>query len=205
MKTPIIIYINERSLFIVSPDTNIPGDLPSFSEPNAATIADVIGKMEADALPGAILRSEDPKALFKQVKKYYVVFEAAGGLITNPNGDVLMIFRRGKWDLPKGKLDEGESIEECAVREVAEETGLHSITLGDKITETFHYYPYKGQKVLKHSHWYAMKFTGTELTVPQIEEDIVDIEWVKRENVDKYLKFSYQNIVNVFDRWKEQQ
>ncbi|UYQ94258.1 NUDIX domain-containing protein [Chitinophaga horti] len=202
MQTPIVIYINERSLHIVSPDTNIPGDLPSFSEPNDAAIADVLEKMERDALPGAILRTADPASLFNQVKAKYTVLEAGGGLVTNPAGDVLMIFRRNKWDLPKGKWDDGETIEECALREVREETGLHSVTLGDKITETFHYYSHKGKRVLKHSHWYAMHFTGTELTVPQIEEDIMDIEWVKQENVDKYLKFSYQNIINVFEAWR---
>jgi 8-oxo-dGTP pyrophosphatase MutT (NUDIX family) len=108
------------------------------------------------------------------------------------------MFRRNKWDLPKGKQDEGESLEECAVREVREETGLQQITLTDKITETFHYYPLKEKKVLKHTYWYRMQFTGTELTIPQIEEDIMDIQWIKPENLGKYLKFSYKNIEDVF-------
>jgi 8-oxo-dGTP pyrophosphatase MutT (NUDIX family) len=177
--------------------------IPEFNNPDNTTISTVIEDMANDKLDGAVLSSTDPQALFEQVKTHFTVLVAAGGLVTNPAGDVLMIFRRGKWDLPKGKLDDGETIEECAVREVTEETGLYSITLGPKITETYHYYPYKGKKVLKHSIWYHMDFTGTELTVPQIEEDIVDIEWVRAEHVDKYLQYSYQNIINVFDRWKE--
>lgn len=202
MQTPLIIYINERSLYIVSGDTKI-GGYTEFTNPDDTTIKDVTGKIETGELPGAVFKSDDANALLNRVKEHFTVLEAAGGLITNPAGEVLMIFRRGKWDLPKGKWDDGETIEECAVREVREETGLHSIALGPKITETFHYYPHKGRKVLKHSHWYKMDFTGTELTVPQIEEDIMDIEWVKQENVDKYLKFSYQNIINVFDAWRK--
>ena len=125
---------------------------------------------------------------------------AGGGLVLNDEGKLLMIFRRGKWDLPKGKQDEGENLETCALREVAEETGLHNVTLEHKITETLHFYTYKEKKILKHTYWYKMKFTGTELTIPQIEEDIVDIQWVKPEHLGKYLKFSYQNIADVFEK-----
>jgi 8-oxo-dGTP pyrophosphatase MutT (NUDIX family) len=134
------------------------------------------------------------------IKGHFNVLVAAGGLVINAEKEILLMFRRGKWDLPKGKQDDGESLEACALREVQEETGLHQITLGPKITETYHYYPLKGKKVLKHTHWYKMQFTGTELTVPQIEEDIMDIQWIKPENLGKYLKFSYNNIVDVFEK-----
>ena len=122
---------------------------------------------------------------------------AAGGLITNPAGEVLLMFRRGKWDMPKGKQDEGESLEACALREVQEETGLQNIKLGHLITETWHYYSLKEKKILKHSYWYRMYFTGTELTGPQIEEDIMDIQWIRPDNLGKYMQYSYQNIVDV--------
>jgi 8-oxo-dGTP pyrophosphatase MutT (NUDIX family) len=122
---------------------------------------------------------------------------AAGGLITNATGEVLLMFRRGKWDMPKGKQDEGETLEACALREVQEETGLQNIRLGHLITETWHYYSLKEKRILKHSYWYRMYFTGAELTVPQIEEDIVDIQWIRPDNLGKYMQYSYQNIVDV--------
>jgi 8-oxo-dGTP pyrophosphatase MutT (NUDIX family) len=201
MQPNIVIYLNERPLVICATPQNIPPaleDAPMYTAPDPVTIQEILQKLENDTLPAAIFIQADVAHLFKLVQKNFTTLVAAGGLITNPDGEILLMFRRGKWDLPKGKQDDGESLETCAVREVAEETGLHHITLEHKITETFHYYPMKGKKVLKHTYWYKMAFTGTELTIPQIEEDIMDIQWVKPENVAKYLKFSYQNIIDVF-------
>lgn len=201
MQQNIVIYLNERPLILCTSPQVIPTayeDADMFTAPDPVTIAEILQKLENGQLPAAVFIQADVTHLFKLVQKNFTTLVAAGGLITNPEGDILLMFRRGKWDLPKGKQDDGESLETCAVREVAEETGLHHITLEHKITETFHYYPIKGKKVLKHTYWYKMAFTGTELTVPQIEEDIMDIQWIKPENVTKYLKFSYQNIIDVF-------
>ncbi|MBV9986191.1 MAG: NUDIX domain-containing protein, partial [Chitinophagaceae bacterium] len=99
---------------------------------------------------------------------------AAGGLVQNENGELLMIYRRGKWDLPKGKLDKGESIEACALREVTEETGVRNLQLGALIDIGYHEYfdKYLQQEVIKETHWFRMSATGTQHLVPQTEEDI---------------------------------
>lgn len=201
METPVNIYINERPLIIADENTILPSgydDAAIFLAPDDAMISRTIDQLDKNELPKAVFRHSNPVSLFNRVKDYFTVFEAAGGLISNPAEEVLLMFRRGKWDLPKGKLDEGETLEACALREVQEETGLHNISLDGKITETFHYYPWKNKKVLKHSHWYRMRFTGTELTIPQIEEDIMDIQWIRPENLGKYMQYSYQNIIDVF-------
>ncbi|MBC9915241.1 NUDIX hydrolase [Chitinophaga varians] len=201
MQANMTIYLNERPLIISGSEQNIPADINGakvYLNPDTEKIEKVLQKMEEGKKEAAVFITEDVKQLFKKVSLHFTVLVAAGGLITNPDGEILMMFRRGKWDLPKGKQDPGEDLETCAVREVAEETGLHTIALTHKITETFHYYPMKTKKVLKHTHWYRMQFTGTELTVPQIEEDIQDIEWVKPQNLEKYLKYSYENIREVF-------
>jgi len=203
MQNVTTIYLNERPLIISATHQAIPArykDAALFTEPDHTTITDTLEALESGKLPAAIFLQPDTIALVEQVKSHFTVLVAAGGLITNAQQEILLLFRRGKWDLPKGKQDDGESLEACALREVQEETGLHNITLEHKITETFHYYPLKEKKVLKHSYWYKMKFTGTELTVPQIEEDIVDIQWIKPEHLEKYLRFSYQNIIEVFAR-----
>jgi len=128
---------------------------------------------------------------------------AAGGLVTNENNELLMIFRRGKWDLPKGKLDEGETIEQCAVREVQEETGLKDVTLQNFIGITNHEYfnTYTNEDVIKESHWYAMSAAPGQQLVPQTTEDIEDIEWVRKEILDIYLNNSYPNIVDIVERF----
>ena len=124
---------------------------------------------------------------------------AAGGLVTNAEGQLLMIFRRGKWDLPKGKLDEGESIEACAVREVEEETGVTNIILGQLLGKTHHEYFDKWQNadVIKETWWYSMQAKGIPALIPQTEEDIENIEWCSKEKVKVYLQNSYDNIISI--------
>jgi 8-oxo-dGTP pyrophosphatase MutT (NUDIX family) len=203
MQKDTIIYLNERPLVIVATHQAIPNkykDAVLFTLPDQTTIETTLQALETGKLPAAIFINPDTEVMLETVKSYFTILVAAGGLITNQEEEILLMFRRGKWDLPKGKQDDGENLEACAIREVEEETGLHSITLENKITETLHFYTYKEKKILKHTYWYKMKFTGTELTIPQIEEDIVDIQWIKPENLSKYLKFSYQNITDVFEK-----
>lgn len=124
---------------------------------------------------------------------------AAGGLVYNEKDELLMIFRRGKWDLPKGKLDAGESIEDCAVREVMEETGLTTVIRGNLIGITYHQYfdQWLQEEVIKESHWYRMEAPGNQQLIPQTEEDIEIIKWVSEKELDEYLKNSYDNIVEI--------
>lgn len=124
---------------------------------------------------------------------------AAGGLVQNPSQEILLIFRRGFWDLPKGKLDAGETIEACAIREVEEETGLVNLTIQKFITITQHEYfdPFLQQEVVKESHWYAMKIDSYQNGLPQTEEDINEIKWVAPEIVADYFPNMYPNIVEV--------
>ena len=124
---------------------------------------------------------------------------AGGGLVLNDAGELLMIYRRGKWDLPKGKLDEGETIEECAVREVMEETGVTDIERGKLIDIGYHEYfdRYLQEEVIKETHWFAMKAKGKQVLVPQTEEDITEIKWVKGEELENCLRDSYPNVIEI--------
>ena len=126
---------------------------------------------------------------------------AAGGLVQNSKGDILLIYRRGFWDLPKGKLDAGELIPECAVREVQEETGVHALKLGPFICTTTHHYfdKWMNKDVVKHTHWYSMLSLENETLVPQSEEDIEKIEWVPVHILPKYLLETYPTIHTVFE------
>ncbi|MBC7419033.1 MAG: NUDIX domain-containing protein [Pedobacter sp.] len=126
---------------------------------------------------------------------------AAGGIVENEEKEILLIFRRGKWDLPKGKLDEGETIEECAVREVEEETGLRSVQLGELIDVSLHNYVEKGKDIEKETYWYAMKVEGEQHLVAQAEEDIVDIKWVKESELSTYLANTYNNIIDIIEKY----
>ena len=129
------------------------------------------------------------------------IITAAGGLVQNNEGAFLLIFRRGFWDLPKGKLDVGESIPDCAVREVREETGLQSLELGPFICTTTHPYfdTWLNKDVVKQTHWFSMLSLANDILVPQTEEDIEKIEWVPREQLPQYFIQTYPPILTVFE------
>ena len=122
---------------------------------------------------------DDIKSLKSDFFSVFKIVAAAGGLVLNKKGHVLMIFRRGSWDLPKGKLDPGETKKEAALREVMEETGLKEVALIQKLTTTYHIYRTKNsdKRILKPSYWYVMTSQDKEL-IPQTEEDIEKVEWV---------------------------
>jgi len=127
---------------------------------------------------------------------------AAGGLVLNEANELLLIFRRGFWDLPKGKLDPNESIAECAVREVTEETGVNNIHLGNLITITTHEYfdTYMKSDVKKETHWYHMKVDGKPNLIPQTTEDITAIEWTKKQDLAERLSNTYATIIEVITK-----
>jgi 8-oxo-dGTP pyrophosphatase MutT (NUDIX family) len=128
---------------------------------------------------------------------------AAGGIVVNANNELLWIFRRGFWDLPKGKLDPNETIEDCAIREVMEETGISQLVLGELIFTTTHQYHdhYLNTQVEKTTYWYAMTTTTIQQGIPQTEEDIESIAWVKKEALLPYLEKTYDTIKEVIEAY----
>jgi 8-oxo-dGTP pyrophosphatase MutT (NUDIX family) len=122
---------------------------------------------------------------------------AAGGLVINEKGAVLFMFRRGKWDLPKGKLDPGETLEECALREVEEETGVGKLELRKFLLQTLHEYEELGKVIQKKTHWFLMTTTSHQSLVPQTEEDITDLQWIAQDDFDVVLRNTYPAIVEV--------
>ena len=141
----------------------------------------------------------DSTKAFEQFARDFRIIHAAGGIVRNENNEILMIYRLGKWDFPKGKVEEGEQYNEAALREVQEETGLHDITLGISLPSTFHTYELHGEPILKETHWYDMRAPQQPL-VPQTEEDISQAVWVPMDEVDAKMELSYPSLKAL---WKE--
>jgi 8-oxo-dGTP pyrophosphatase MutT (NUDIX family) len=129
---------------------------------------------------------------------------AAGGLVTNPQGEILWIFRRGFWDLPKGKLDEGETIQTCAVREVQEETGIKNIQLHGMLCFTNHNYfdKYLNESVVKRTYWFHMSIPDMQNGIPQTTEDIEKIEWYPLDKARHCLDQTYPTILEVIEAFR---
>ena len=138
--------------------------------------------------------SSDLSKLWQSFKSLFRIIDAAGGAIKSPEGDLLMIYRYGHWDLPKGKIEPGESKEECAVREVMEECGVNKPEIIGVLPTTYHYYELKGNPILKRSFWFAMELEKSTPLKPQLEEDISQVIWCDPTKVDELKAQSYGNI-----------
>jgi 8-oxo-dGTP pyrophosphatase MutT (NUDIX family) len=130
-------------------------------------------------------------------KENRIIIKAGGGLVENEKGEILFMFRRGKWDLPKGKLDPGESLENCALREVEEETGVSGLELKKFLRVTEHAYEEKGVPLLKETHWWLMKTDSNQSLIPQEEEDITALRWIGPADFKMVLQNTYPGIIEV--------
>lgn len=181
-----IIYINDRPLTLRTQSSPSPyGD----TAPDTHLVARYTGKRKsllnyADTLEKSSpkvtsieLVAEDLEGLWEDFRSHYRWIEAAGGIVTHRDKQQqLFIFRRGYWDLPKGKLDEGEDAPTAALREVREETGLRDVELGEALPTTYHTYRGKKNRILKPTYWFAMTTRQSDLT-PETGEDIEAARW----------------------------
>lgn len=199
------IYINGTPLLLSAfpedgfqPDSN-PRHMATRYTGNPRSVLSYMDLLEKNArFDQVTLYAKDAEQLFRDFCSQFNVIPAAGGLVFNDKGEALLIFRRGSWDLPKGKIDPGESPEEAAVREVQEETGLKQVSLHELIATTYHTYRHKKDgRVLKPTYWYRMSAPEQALT-PQAEEGIEQAVW---QPIGAFLNQKgltvYPNIVDV--------
>ncbi|HYK75550.1 MAG TPA: NUDIX domain-containing protein [Daejeonella sp.] len=125
-----------------------------------------------------VLVTTNAKRLFRQIKSSLFFIKAAGGLVKNEEGRFLFIYRKGKWDLPKGKVENKEKTRKAAVREVEEECGIKILSCDDKLAKTYHIYEMGGKVILKKTSWYNMTAHKQHKLIPQLEEDITDARWL---------------------------
>lgn len=196
------VYINDRPLFMLHKR-----DLAGFDTTGNVLVAHYIQKvkflhnyidlMEKSQKYDAIyLFSNDPAQLWADFQKVHELLPAAGGIVFNAKDEFVAMYRRGFWDLPKGKIDNGESEMIAAVREVQEECGLQALTVIKPIITTWHTYPLKKRRILKPTSWFAMTTEDIEL-VPQTEEDIEKIIWTSKADFMQFCTPVYQSILEV--------
>ncbi len=178
MKQIYKIYIDEKVLILAESD---PGNLANSQEVETQNFdfqlfyEDIKTKNNAATY---LLLTANVGLLFKRIKKSLKLIKAAGGLVSNEENRYLFIYRQGKWDLPKGKLDNGEKTKKAAVREVEEECGIKITKARNKICTTYHLYEMRGKIILKKTTWYWMRADNQKVLTPQLEEGITDARWL---------------------------
>lgn len=154
-------------------------------------------KNKADKSQNYLFVHPEIDRIFKELLVNIDVIKAAGGLVKNGEGAYLFIHRLGKWDLPKGKVEESEKMKDAAVREVEEECGLKIDYLGPKIHTSYHTYSMRGKFVLKQTNWYEMGVNKSPKLIPQLEEDITEAIWVDPKNLNPIRANTYALILDI--------
>jgi 8-oxo-dGTP pyrophosphatase MutT (NUDIX family) len=172
-------------------------DVVFVDELSNPAIKSLLHEIRKEDFHAGIIWNQDFEKLKKAFFKHFQVIEAAGGVVQNGDKDLLFIFRRGKWDLPKGKMEKGEQPESCAIREIEEETGVKNLKLKKKITDTWHVYDEFGKHILKISHWFYFTSSGKQTLIPQTEEDITQAKWIATRDIKKPIANTFETIKDV--------
>ncbi|WP_427873054.1 NUDIX hydrolase [Flavobacterium sp. MMS24-S5] len=194
------VFVNDKPLFLTN-EISRETDFQLFLL-ESIDIEQLIIKIFQNKIQKAILYHPDESEIMKTLKAKIPVNKAGGGFVYNKKGEVLFIFRNGKWDLPKGGIEKGEDIEATAMREVEEETGVNQLRITNKLQKTYHIFKRNGKYKLKITHWFEMQsdFEGTPHG--QIEEGIEKVAWLNPDQIKEALKNSYENIKLLFEEDK---
>ena len=190
------VFINDKLLFLTN-ELVEETDFQIFLL-ESVNIQKLIGKYFDGSVTKAVLYHPDENLLLQTLREKLVVNKAGGGKVYNQKGEILFIFRNGKWDLPKGGIEKNESIEDTAVREVEEETGCKNLKVGKKLEKTYHIFKRNGEYRLKVTHWFEMTTNYDGPLMAQLNEGIEKVAWVKPEEVLEKLENSYENIKLLF-------
>lgn len=187
------VFVNEKKLTI----SKYPADIEkNLRYEGFVTLEIAIDLLENTSCPQMNVYGEEIEEIWEDFTHMFRVVEAAGGIVSNKEGKILFIHRLGKWDLPKGKIEKDESLEQAALREVEEETALQELILEEFVNNTFHVYKERnGNRILKTTYWFKMSYVGEKDPVPQTEEGITEVSWKNLDEIQQEVfPKTFQNI-----------
>ena len=190
------VFVNDCPLFLT--DTKKISTNFKFKNFEAINILETVDDFFYGNLNGINLYCDNLEECWNVFQSKFKIQIAAGGKVSNLKNEMLFIYRFDKWDLPKGKLEKGEAIEECAIREVEEECGISNLLINKQLDTTYHIFKRKGETILKVTYWFSMKTEYSDKLTPQLEEGIVDVAFKNEMETKEALKNSYENIKLLF-------
>jgi ADP-ribose pyrophosphatase YjhB (NUDIX family) len=200
------VFIKDRPIFFCKEAevTNGQKEINYIKIDQQLSSLDILNKIDDLAtISPLFLLCENPKKTLKKTFTHHKKVTAAGGIVKNSRGQLLFIKRLGKWDLPKGKVEKNETIEDAAVREIEEECGISNPLLKELIIETIHTYHMRNKDHIKTTHWFSLQYDGNEELTPQADEDITQAVWLSPENLTKQLNNTYGSIRDVIENYKK--
>jgi len=190
------VFVNDCPI-ILTDDNNISTAYKSLNFEQVYML-EIIQQMLNNKLIGVCIICNDLEQCWKAFKNNFKIQKAAGGKVLNDKYEILFIYRFNKWDLPKGKLEKGESIEQCAIREVEEECGVLNLTIENELETTYHIFERNGKFIFKITYWFLMSTNYQGILIPQIEEGIDKVVFKNAQSTKKALTNSYENIKLLF-------
>ena len=177
-----------------------------FGSADYDVVNQIISRIESTESSSAFyIFDQEVDSVWDYFKSQFVEIPAAGGLVKKADGSLLFIKRLGVWDLPKGKIEKKETPELAAVREVEEECGLSGLQIIRQLDSTFHIYrssylSFPKNLVLKETKWFLMSYSGDEIPVPQIEEDIKEVAWVAPSKLGQVYSNTYLSLIDFLEK-----
>ncbi|MGV4413118.1 NUDIX hydrolase [Chryseobacterium sp. T1] len=196
------VFINEKRLILNNNPENTERNIV-YEDPHQFDM--VLDLLQNTSTKDVTIYFQDIETLWKDFQAHFKNIFAAGGVVKNADDKILFIHRLGKWDLPKGKIEKGESNDEAALREVEEECGITQLEIIQFINSTYHIYVDRdGTNILKTTHWYNMRYRGTKEPIPQIEEGINEVSWKNNSEIERdVLPSTFKNIVLILENYKQ--
>ena len=188
----ITIFINERPIYLT--DSQDYKASTNFFEYKEMDIKQLVQEVELGKREFVYIYDKNVDRLLINFRSCFTYIEAAGGVVKNSRGDILFIYRNDVWDLPKGKLENKEKIEDAAIREVEEETGVSNLKIIRSLDNTYHIYTFQGEKVFKITYWFEMNTVYDKELYPQLEEGITKVAWLNKSKIIIAMKNTYANI-----------
>jgi len=186
------IFVNDKPIILTS-EVEKETDFKNYLL-NSVNIGKVIKELNTTSLKSVRLIHKDADKLLKKFLKLLPNVIAGGGKVFNKQGDILFIYRNNKWDLPKGKVEGSETIENTAMREVSEETGVNGLEIVKPLETTYHIFKRNGRHKIKITYWFEMETSFNGILYPQTGEGITKVEWLSSVKIPKALENSYTNI-----------